>query len=77
MSKKIEIEKVTIEVPKPIMDFLKAIELNSKQYLQRSLLEVIKSDIQNTSGIFGCSQIFQRYGLEDVFKAMKISAATS
>lgn len=76
MPTQINMEKVTIEVPKPIMDFLKAIEVNPAEYLQCSLLAIIKLDLESTSGVFGCSQIFKRYDLESVFTAMKISAAS-
>ena len=71
MTTQINMEKVTIEVPKTIRDSSRSVEVSPEEYLQHSLLTVIKTDFESTSEVWGCSVIFKRYGLERVFKAMK------
>jgi len=40
-----EMEKVTIEVPKAVMDFLRRHESDPEKYLVYSLVEVVKADL--------------------------------
>jgi len=40
-----EMEKVIIEVPKAVMDFLRRAEKDVQKYLQYSLLAIIQSDL--------------------------------
>lgn len=50
MAKQAEMEKVTVELPKAVMDFLRKFEANPQEYLQYSLLAVIKSDLDASEG---------------------------
>lgn len=47
--RQVETEKITIEVPKAIMDFLRRVESDHRTYLQHSLLEVFKADLDRYS----------------------------
>ena len=67
MSKKPEMETVTIQVPKSIMDFLRLVETDPVKYLEYSLKVVVQSDI-NSDGVWGPQEISKRFNLESVFK---------
>jgi len=70
---KIEMEKVTIEIPKAIMDFLRSVEVRPEEYLQYSLIDAFRADIECSSGMWGYSEIFKRYDLAPVFKAFDVT----
>lgn len=52
MNKKIKKEKVTVELPKAVMDFLRRAETEPEKYLQYSLLTIIQSDLNSCDGVW-------------------------
>jgi hypothetical protein len=47
-----DVEKVTIELPKAVMDFLRRAETDVQTYLQYSLLTIIQSDLNSCEGVW-------------------------
>jgi hypothetical protein len=45
-------EKITIELPAPIMDFLRRNEADPQKYIENSLIEVIRSDLESCDGVW-------------------------
>jgi len=46
----VEMEKVAIELPKAVMDYLRRAESSVKGYIENSLLQIIKSDLDAFEG---------------------------
>lgn len=60
----VETEQVTIEVPKKLMDFLRAhFKDPAKEYIKYSIIESIRADIDNQS-VFSDS-ILERYDIKE------------
>jgi len=49
-SQPIEMEKVTIELPKSVMEFLRRAETEPQKYLEYSLIQIIMADVDVYSG---------------------------
>jgi hypothetical protein len=47
-----EMEKVRIEVPKAVMDFLRRAEKDVQAYLRYSLLTIVQSDLNSCEGVW-------------------------
>ena len=52
----VEMEKVTIELPKRILDFLRFVEKSPEEYLEESLVQVVKADFD--AGIWSPEEVF-------------------
>lgn len=73
MAKQIaEMERVTVELPKAVMDFLRRAEPDPEKYLQYSLLTIIQSDLNTCDGVWP-----YRAEVEPVLEASLKTAETS
>jgi len=68
-----EIERITVELPKAIMDFLRDQREDIEKYLQCSIVNVFHADLDNGLVFDNYNPILQRYGLKSVFRAFKIN----
>ena len=69
---RIETEKVTVEVPKAMMDFLRAQRENIKKYLEYTIVSCFAADLDASAynGPFNDNkQLIEKFNLEPVFKA--------
>jgi hypothetical protein len=63
----IETEQVTIEIPKKLMDFLRAhFKDPIREYIQPSVIESMKADIDNQN-VF-TESILEKYNIDPTFK---------
>jgi hypothetical protein len=63
----IKTERVTIEIPKKLMDFLRAhFKDPAKQYIQHTIIESIRADIDNQNVFLDA--IIQKYDLDPSLK---------
>ena len=72
-AKEVEMEKVMIEIPKVIMDFVRGVEKNPEWYLQQNIIGGFRADIETMDGVWGWEFIFERHNLGPVFEAFGIS----
>lgn len=61
---KIETVKVTLDVPKAIMQFLREFEADPQQYLIESIVDSVEADLDEIG-----EKVAEKYGLKRVFKA--------
>jgi hypothetical protein len=69
---KIEMEKVTIELPKAMMDFLRNQKEDIAKYIQYSLISVFHADLDNGSVFSNYSEILRKYQLASVFRVFGV-----
>jgi hypothetical protein len=73
--KKIETEKVTFDLPKTILDFLRAQRINPKEYGEYSFINTFAADL-DASGYAGpfndIKHLTEKFNLVSVFKAAKL-----
>jgi hypothetical protein len=71
----IETEQVTIQLPKKLMDFLRAhFKDPAKEYIQYSVIDSIRADI-NTDNVF-LDSIIKKYDLDPSLKEFVEPTAT-
>ena len=69
----VEMETVTIKLPKAIIDFLRGYRENIEEYLEYSILSGFVADIESCQGPFGdYLDILEKFKLEPVFKAYDV-----
>jgi len=69
----IEMEAVTVKLPKAIMDFIRGVGKDAEAYLQYSIIDGFRADIETMDGVWGYEYIFQRHNLGLVFEAFGVS----
>jgi hypothetical protein len=63
-----EAERITIEVPKAVMDFLRAHVKNPEEYLSERLIPAIDADLQtNDHPFFDYENLVKLYNLKQIF----------
>ena len=67
----IETEKVTLEVPKQIMKFLRHHEKNPKAFLEKALINIIRACNENDQ-IWGSEDHIEMYNLQEIFQKTSI-----
>ena len=70
MSEEIEYETVQVKVPKAIMVFLRDVlrdEREVKEYLEYSIIDSVRADIDNGNVFYEPNDVIKRYGLDKVF----------
>ncbi|MEM3579343.1 MAG: hypothetical protein QXL54_03860 [Candidatus Bathyarchaeia archaeon] len=45
-------ETVQVKVPKAVLDFLRALRVNVEEYLEKTLIDGFKSDLNDSTGPF-------------------------
>jgi len=67
-------EKVTIELPKPVMDFIRALSAFDREavdhFLQRELLCSVESAVQELDGPW-VDKLASKYGLTEILEDLK------
>lgn len=73
-TKQFETEKITIEVPKPIMNFLRAHIEKPEEYILIRLMSVFNADLETDGGyFFDHDDLISLYDLGPVFEAFDIT----
>ena len=70
MSEEIEYEVVQVKVPKAVMVFLRDVlrdEREVKEYLEYSIIDSVRADIDNGNAFYELNDVIKRYGLDKVF----------
>ena len=70
MSEEIEYETVQVKVPKAVMVFLRDVlrdEREVKEYLEYSIIDSVRADIDNGNVFYEPNDVIKRYGLDKVF----------
>ena len=76
MSEKIELEEVTLRVPKLVMDFLRKYEKSLQEgvvqgYLERNIVACVRADIDAlTVFVPDAEDVIEQHNLAPVFKAV-------
>lgn len=70
MSKKAEMETVTVQVPKAIMDFLRHVEADPRKYLEHRIVAIVQSDL-NSDEIWSPREISKQFNLETALKSIE------
>jgi len=69
-SEEIEYETVQVKVPKAVMVFLRDVlrdEREVKEYLEYSIIDSVRADIDNGNVFYEPNDVIKRYGLDKVF----------
>jgi hypothetical protein len=69
----VEMEAVTVKLPKAIMDFIRGVGKDPEDYLQYSIIDGFRADIETMDGVWGYEYIYQRLNLGPVFEAFGVS----
>lgn len=67
MAKQIEMEKVTVEIPKAVMDFLRVMEKDINTYLRDTIVSAFRADIE-CDGMWGYEEFEERFNLKPIFE---------
>lgn len=69
----VEMETVTVKLPKVIMDFIRAVGKDLEGYLQYTIINAFRGDIQTMDGVWDYDYIFHRHNLAPIFEAFDVS----
>ena len=77
MAEEVEYVEMRLRIPKPIIDFLEALEpftgVNPQEYLEYSIVKCIEADVNaiDDNPPFTAEEVRRRFGLDKVFEKVE------